>query len=436
VTSSLLPISSSFLSIFVKLLEAYQRQPGTKKLIVIKMTAEKTDLQKLEALLHSATNERQRKMYQALLTKARASSVPSDRIPRSSAMRSESFRASPGFSNQGTDDSVSTKKSVTSNVSAVESPSVKGKTVSTKKTTTKNKKTSSASSLVPVTEINLTKQHTEETKKGVQAKAKGQSKKKNCRDNNIDKTNTTKTHQNSKNSVSAPSASSSTEQAIFQAVGVLKGIPCLENGELFVKIDEQKYKIEKKVEASRRQINLLKSKLEQNGSKEMLLRVYPNVSYDQDQRTPHHLFRLIRSYVYEEQHDQYSEGFTIRGIWRCVPHGNTTVITIHRNIDRLEAFKQLPRNIKKPYVKAQDLPVVWDAPVEPFVYHPERADSEQMPCYFVQVRAAFKDGLYIVEEMLEEPTLNIPTYIQRQRPLKNRKPRQQPAKSISESNEP
>ena len=37
------------------------------------MTAEKTDLKKLEALLKSATNERQRKMYLSLLNKARAS---------------------------------------------------------------------------------------------------------------------------------------------------------------------------------------------------------------------------------------------------------------------------------------------------------------------------------------------------------------------------
>ena len=52
----------------------------------------------------------------------------------------------------------------------------------------------------------------------------------------------------------------------------------------------------------------------------MLLRVYPNVSYNPKNKTPNHLFRLIRSYVYEEQHDQYTEGFTIRGIWRHIPH--------------------------------------------------------------------------------------------------------------------
>ena len=40
------------------------------------MTAEKTKLQKLQTLLNSATNERQRKMYQALLSKAKAEYAP------------------------------------------------------------------------------------------------------------------------------------------------------------------------------------------------------------------------------------------------------------------------------------------------------------------------------------------------------------------------
>ena len=34
-----------------------------------------------------------------------------------------------------------------------------------------------------------------------------------------------------------------------------------------------------------------------------------------------------------------------------------------------------------------------------------------MPRYFVQVRAILKDGAYVVEEMLSEPTVKIPQYI-------------------------
>lgn len=404
------------------------------------MTAEKTDLQKLEALLHSATNERQRKMYQALLSKAQTSLVSSastsseqqttqsltktnkPQASTHSTVRGKSSKNKAGSTNN------STKKSIASNTSKRKSQTVKENTGSTKKTTNEKKKKSTISNANSVTEI---QQH-QETKTEVKAEAQKQSKQKTRQDGDIDKAKTAEIYQSNESSASPPPASS-TEPAIFQAVGILKGIPCLEDGELFVKIDEQKFRVEKKIEASRRQINLLKSQLDQNGSREMLLRVYPNVSYNPKNKTPNHLFRLIRSYVYSEQHDQYREGFTIRGIWRHIPHGDNTVITIHRNIARLEAFKQLPRSIKKPFVKAQDLPVIWaDAPVEPFIYHPERSDSEQMPCYFVQVRAAFKDGLYVVEEMLEEPTLDIPPYIQR--PPKNRQPRQHSTKPTSKSN--
>ncbi len=57
------------------------------------------------------------------------------------------------------------------------------------------------------------------------------------------------------------------------------------------------------------------------------------------------------------------------------------------------------------------IPVVWDAPVEPFKFNPQLEKGEQMPRYFVEVRAIFKDGLYVVEEMLREPTRKLPKFI-------------------------
>ncbi len=56
---------------------------------------------------------------------------------------------------------------------------------------------------------------------------------------------------------------------------------------------------------------------------------------------------------------------------------------------------------------------------ESFGYYPAKTGlasqppsvSSQMPRYFVEVRAIFKDGLYVVEEMLGEPTLDIPKFI-------------------------
>ena len=73
------------------------------------MTAEKTDLQKLEALLHSATNERQKKMYQALLTKARALSISSNSAQTTHEFEKSSSLAS-SFVEQQTTQSLTKKK--------------------------------------------------------------------------------------------------------------------------------------------------------------------------------------------------------------------------------------------------------------------------------------------------------------------------------------
>ena len=44
-------------------------------------------------------------------------------------------------------------------------------------------------------------------------------------------------------------------------------------------------------------------------------------------------------------------------------------------------------------------------------FNPQAKKGSQMLRYFVEVRAIFKDGLYVVEEMLREPTLKIPKFI-------------------------
>ena len=45
------------------------------------------------------------------------------------------------------------------------------------------------------------------------------------------------------------------------------------------------------------------------------------------------------------------------------------------------------------------------------IFNPEAEKDLQMPRYFVEVRAIFKDGLYVVEEMLREPTRKLPKFI-------------------------
>ncbi|MGB5634598.1 MAG: hypothetical protein WBM86_17700, partial [Waterburya sp.] len=87
------------------------------------------------------------------------------------------------------------------------------------------------------------------------------------------------------------------------------------------------------------------------------------------------------------------------------------VITIYRNLDQLRFFKRLKKSRKFNFAQPRHLPVVWSATVEPFKFNPQLEKGEQMPRYFVEVRATFKDGLYVVEEMLREPTRKIPRFI-------------------------
>ncbi|MGB5712160.1 MAG: hypothetical protein WBM44_14775, partial [Waterburya sp.] len=147
--------------------------------------------------------------------------------------------------------------------------------------------------------------------------------------------------------------------------------------------------------------------------------VYPNITHHSNGNPPHQIFRLVQFYLEPEKYPDFQEGFIFHGIWRVISYCSSPVITINRNINRLGVYKNLSSVAQKYYAKSQDFPLVWDAPVEPFKYDPERKKSEQMPCYFVQVRATFFDGQYIVTEMLSEPTLEIPQFIKPSR--KNRK---------------
>ena len=49
-----------------------------------------------------------------------------------------------------------------------------------------------------------------------------------------------------------------------------------------------------------------------------------------------------------------------------------------------------------------------------------------MKRYFVQVRATFRDGVYVVEEVLEKPTKKIPKFL---KPFRKKKTKQKKSKT-------
>ena len=332
------------------------------------MTAVKSDLQKLETLLNSATNERQRKMYQSLLDKARQNAAL-----RESALNSEQAAKS---------------------------------------------KVDKVDSVTPASSINQQKQ-SEPKEEQVLSSATA---KERDRTNNVAQGDSGNPPADSKkiaqeqNKSKAGKQSKSNQSNIFQAVGLIRCTPRIEGDKLFVTIGDRDYELKKGSGRWRKQFDELKQEIEQHGSTEMLLRVYPQIIHDSKNQEIRYWFTLVRAYFDESQCFDNREDFIFRGIWNIVPYCPLPVISIHRNINTLGFYQRLSFKAKKAFIRPQDFPVVWSALIEPFQYNPELDPREQMPRYFVQVRAIFKDGQFEVVETLEKPTLKIPRYI---KPLKN-----------------
>lgn len=321
------------------------------------MAAVKSDLQKLEDLLRSATNARQRKMYQALIDKARQQVKDS----QSNASQSQKTQL---------------KKLQTEKVSAI---------AIDKKV--KKVKPSHSKARVKKKPLNLAGNDSLKIK--------------------------TKTNQVKKNkrASSTRKQSRKVDGKIFQAIGLIKCIPYLEDEKLVVSMDGIKYDLKSVSPFPNQKFIKFKEELEKNGSREMFLKVYPNAIHYPDGREIRHSFSLVRSYLNQEQKPDYQEGFIFRGIWRLMPYLLTPVISVYRNIDTLATYKRLSVSAQKSFAKPHNFPVVWDAPVEPFVCNPKHQELEQPPYYFVEVRATLQDGRYKVIEMLNKPTLKIPKFI-------------------------
>ena len=324
------------------------------------MTAIKSDLQKLEALLNSATNERQRKMYQSLLDKARQNAAL-----RESASHSEQAAESKV-------DSVTPASSINKqNTSEPKEEQVMSSATAKERDRTNDVAQGDSGSLLADPE--------EVAQKPTKSEANKQSK--------------------------------SNQPTIFQAVGLIRCTPRIEGDKLLITIGDRDYELKKGSGRWRKQFDELKQEIEKHGSTEMLLRVYPQIIHDSKNQEIRYWFTLVRAYFNESQCFDNREDFIFRGIWNIVPYCPLPVISIHRNINTLGFYQRLSFKAKKAFIRPQDFPVVWSAPIEPFQYNPELDPREQMPRYFVQVRAIFKDGRFEVVETIEKPTLDVPRYI-------------------------
>ena len=341
------------------------------------MSVVQLDIQKIEQLLNSATSSRQRKMYQALLDKARSHSLSStdSKAPETT---------------HSTTKKTKTETKTTKNKKKKATPQSVRTThdtepVSVPVSSTTEAETPTIQSTPPVTE-STTQLTQEESSVPPQTEPKSQSQE-------------------------PPKQQSDDEPTIFQAVGALIATPYLKGDRLKVVIEDCEYDLSYNRGYQRQAYISLCSELKENGSKPMFLRLYPVAKFDRSSTEPILSFSLVNFNLNCEKINNYPQGFVLRGIWQYIPQYKSPVITIYRNLNQLGYFKRLKGERKFSFAKPHHIPVVWDTTVEPFKYNPEAEKGEQMPRYFVEVRAIFKDGLYVVEEMLREPTRKIPKFI-------------------------
>ncbi|MCC0179195.1 hypothetical protein I4641_19705 [Waterburya agarophytonicola K14] len=336
------------------------------------MTVVKSDLQKLEALLKSATNERQRKMYQSLLDKA---------------LKEIGHQESVQLEDKRTDDFLTVSLAPSS-----------GKPVKDRQKQKKKKKQK---------EQTIEQVLSKTDALDIETIEKAQNSDRLTDPEKVDQ-KSTKSEGKEQSKLSQPN--------IFQAIGLIKCIPQIKEDKLYVTIDDLDYELRRGAKWSHRHFDKLKEEIEQNGSREMWLRVYPNIIHDSKNQEIRYWFTLVKAFLSRTNCSEQGEDFVFRGTWRYVSYCCNPVISIHRNIDNIKFYQRLSFKAKKAFARPLDFPVVWSAPIEPFRYNRELVPKEQMPHYFVQVKAVFEDGRFKVVEMISEPTLDVPRYI---KPPKN-----------------
>ena len=117
---------------------------------------------------------------------------------------------------------------------------------------------------------------------------------------------------------------------LFQAIGAIIATPFIQDELLKVTIDEHSYdllwgRLRRKVH------NLLKAELENNGSRPMLLKLYPHAQYRPSLLQPKPYFSLVAFNSECDDFDESDRNFILRGIWQFIPKSSSPVISIYRN---------------------------------------------------------------------------------------------------------
>ena len=295
------------------------------------MTTVQFDSQKIEQLLKSATSERQRKMYQALLDKAQKQERSSTKNKRSETIPSTEKTAQ-----TKTQSSTKTQKK-TKTLKKNQKVATQPTSTEASTTTKQSSQTLTESSSLPPTSAEPAPSTIEPAP---QTEPQSQSKKK-------------KKKKKQQPAVKTP---------IFQALGTMIATPYFQDERSYLKINGDEYKL-LPVGGKRYQTYIkLKKELEKHGSSPMFLRVYPKAYFDYKTQQTRIAFSLVNFSRDCEKINEQPPGFMLRGIWQYIPQSKTPVITIYRNHEQKKYFKTLGKPQQLAFAQLRHIPVVWDIP--------------------------------------------------------------------------
>ena len=226
-----------------------------------------------------------------------------------------------------------------------------------------------------------------------------------------------KTSSNSPDSPALPSE----QQALFQAVGVIKGDITLSEDKTWVTIGKKQYELYY-AGNHKRAYEALKKEIDNTGITQQKLIVYPKITHYPGGKQPYRLGFQLAGFV---GHEATGEGITseledlefkICGLWQFIPVCRVPCISVFKNFNkqRLEYIKSAPVDKKVNFMKASHIPVMWrDAPVPPFRFNPKLDKEAQGKASFVQIKARFnsaRDNFEFVS-LLGMPREEPPNYL-------------------------
>ncbi len=297
------------------------------------------DSQKLEKLLNSATNERQRKMYQSLLKKARSQEQASKKSSSATSKKAKTqtilgkiILSEKILTNSSSSNSSSRTENQAKTATLLQAPPKLEKPPSRQETATNPSSVSNTESKPENKETTKTNQNTStSTTKNNEKLAQDKSSKKQSesqqqKSKSAQGKSTKKKQQKQQFKEKAP---------IFQAMGKMVLTPYLEDNDLKVELNGQEYDLLYESDFTFIAHRKLRQELKKNGSSKMLLKLYPNARFSNKSETVQLSF-ILGSFTKKYQTNRkYPEKFQLRGIWQYIPQSQNPVVSIYRNVDQL-----------------------------------------------------------------------------------------------------